>query len=103
MFRSEPNARIHAAAAVAVGGLCLWLRVPIAGVALVVFAVALVFTAEAINTSIEALSDRVSSETDPKIARAKDAAAGAVLFAAIGAAVVGFLVLGPPLWRVIAG
>ena len=38
-----------------------------------------------------------SPDFHPLIARAKDAAAGAVLVAAIGAAVVGLLVLGPPL------
>jgi len=99
MLREEPNARIHFAATLAVIVLAAWLRVSPIGAALLAFAIALVFTAEAINTALETLSDRLSPEQDAAIGRAKDLAAGAVLVSACGAAVVGLLVLGPPLLR----
>jgi diacylglycerol kinase len=49
------------------------------------------------NTGLEFLADAITTETHPLIGKAKDAAAGAVLLAAIGAVVIGLIVLGPPL------
>ena len=54
--------------------------------------------AEALNTALEALADRVAPDQHPLVAKAKDVAAGGVLLAAVAAAVMGLLVLGPPLW-----
>jgi diacylglycerol kinase (ATP) len=60
-----------------------------------ILAIALVWIAEALNTSIEFLADALSPEHHPMVGKAKDAAAGGVLLAAIAAAAVGFIVLGP--------
>ena len=54
-----------------------------------------VWTAEALNTAFEFLCDVASPEFHPTVERAKDVAAGAVLLAAMGAVVIGLLVLGP--------
>jgi diacylglycerol kinase (ATP) len=62
-----------------------------------------VWTAEALNTAFELLCDVASPEFHPLVEKAKDVAAGAVLIAAIGAAAVGLLVLGPPLLRSLGG
>jgi diacylglycerol kinase len=94
---AQPNAWIHAAATLAVAALAVLLRVPRDGVLWLVAAVALVWTAEALNTALEQLADAVHPEHHPLVGRAKDVAAGAVLLAATGAAVIGLLVLGPPL------
>ena len=59
--------------------------------------IAMVWAAEAVNTAIELLGDATSADPHPMIGRAKDAGAGAVLIAAIAAAAVGLIVLGPPL------
>lgn len=67
--------------------------------ALVALASALVLSAEAMNTAVEKLADRVSPEKHPLVRDAKDAAAAAVLIAAIGAAVLGVLVFAPALLR----
>lgn len=99
----EHNAWIHAlaTAAVAVAGLAAglsrleWLWI--------VVAVALVWSAEAFNSALEALADATAPEPHPLVGRAKDAAAGAVLVAAVGAAAIGALVLGPHLWHWLAG
>jgi diacylglycerol kinase (ATP) len=56
-----------------------------------------VWAAEAINTAFELLCDVASPEFHPLVEAAKDIAAGAVLICAIGAAITGLLVLGPPL------
>ena len=58
-------------------------------------AVAIVWAAEALNTAIEFLADLASPEPHPLAAKAKDVAAGAVLVAAIGSAIVGVIVFGP--------
>jgi diacylglycerol kinase len=61
-------------------------------------AVTLVLGAEAFNTALESLADAAVPEQHPLVGAAKDLAAGAVLVTAMGAAVVGLLVLGPHLW-----
>ena len=103
LLAGEANAQIHALATVGVVVLAFSLDVSAVGWALLVLALALVWAAEGMNAAIEALADRVWPEEDPAIGRAKDVAAGAVLLAAIGAAGVGFIVLGPPLWRLVTG
>lgn len=57
----------------------------------------LVWATEALNTAIEELCDCVSPGFDPAIGRVKDLAAGAVLVAAVAAALIGLLTLMPPL------
>jgi len=94
VFR-EPNARLHALATVAVIALCVWVRPSSVECALVTLAVALVWAAEAFNTSLERLADAAVPELDPLVRIAKDVAAGAVLLTAIGAIVVAGFVFGP--------
>ena len=56
---------------------------------------ALARRAEALNTAFELLCDVASPAFHPEVERAKDVAAGAVLIAAAGAAIVGLVVFGP--------
>jgi diacylglycerol kinase len=58
----------------------------------------MVFTAEFINTAIEAVVDLASPQDHPLAKVGKDVGAGAVLVAALAAVLVGLLTLGPPLW-----
>jgi diacylglycerol kinase len=58
---------------------------------------AAVFTLEAINTSIELLSDVYTLEYNAKIKQVKDIAAGAVLMMSISAVIVGILIFSPHL------
>jgi len=97
LVQGERNARIHLGASVAVGALGLALDVSRTEWALLALAIALVWSAEAMNTAVEALGDVVSPERNEAVGRVKDIAAGAVLLAAIGAVVVGLLVFGPRL------
>jgi diacylglycerol kinase len=96
-FAREPHARIHFATTAAVAALAAWLRVSRGEAALLALAVGLVLAAEALNSALEALADRVAPDRHPLVARAKDIAAGGVLLAALAAAVAGLLVLGPRL------
>ncbi|MBX3024597.1 diacylglycerol kinase family protein [bacterium] len=97
MLRSQQNAWIHAAATVAVCAIGLLLRLATAEWCWIVLAIMSVWTAEALNTAFEFLADVASPEFHPLVKHAKDVAAGAVLIAAIGAAVIAALVLGPHL------
>lgn len=64
--------------------------------------IGLVLSAEAVNSAIEALADRVSPAYDEAIKRTKDLAAGAVLLLAIASAVVGLIIFLPKLTPVVA-
>ncbi|MCE2495955.1 MAG: diacylglycerol kinase family protein [Flavobacteriales bacterium] len=61
----------------------------------VLLCIALVNGLEALNSALEKTLDLLHPDTHPAVGRAKDLAAGAVLVAAIVAAVVGLLVFGP--------
>ena len=96
-FASQTNAKIHAVATLAVVVLGLFLGISFADWCWLVLAIAMVWVAECLNTALELLADATSPDPHPLVGRAKDAAAGAVLCAAIGAALIGLLVLGRPL------
>ena len=96
---SQHNAWIHAVATVAACGLGLLLGLSKLEWCAIVLAIAGVWTAEAFNTALESLCDLASPEFHPRVEKAKDTAAGAVLIAAVGAVVIGLLVFGPPLLR----
>ncbi len=95
MLRSEPHARLHAVATLAALAAGVWCRLAASEWLLVVLGIALVWTAEAMNTAIEHLADEVTQERREGIGRAKDVAAFGVLVAALGAATIGIVVFGP--------
>jgi diacylglycerol kinase len=97
--KEERNARIHLVAAAAVIALGLWLNLTTIEWALIVVAIALVLVGEMLNTVIEMVIDLVMPDEHPLAKGAKDVAAGAILVVSLAAAIIGFLVLGPPLWR----
>jgi diacylglycerol kinase len=57
----------------------------------------LVWMAEFVNSALEATVDLASPEAHPLAKVGKDVGAAAVLIAALAAAAIGVLVLGPPL------
>ncbi len=63
--------------------------------------ISVVLVAEAINTSIEYLCNRVTAQHDEQIRKTKDMAAGAVLLASIVALVVGLLIFVPKLMHLL--
>jgi diacylglycerol kinase (ATP) len=101
MLKSQHNAWIHACATVTVVGAGLFFGVSPAEWCWLVLAVMAVWTAEALNTAFEFLADVASPEYHPLVKHAKDVAAGAVLLSAIGAGVIGLLVLGPHVMQLI--
>ena len=67
----------------------------------VVLAIMAVWTAEALNTAVEFLADAAVPQRHPLVEKAKDAAAGAVLISAVGAAAIGSIVFLPRLARLL--
>ena len=102
LLRTQHNATIHAAATVMVVAAGALFGISPAEWALIALAIVCVWVAEALNTAIEFLVNLASPEPHPLAGKAKDVAAGAVLVAAIGSVIVGALVFGPHLLRVLA-
>ncbi len=95
MLKTQHNARVHACATVAVVVAGVIFGVSAAEWCWLVLAIMAVWTAEALNTAFEFLADVASPDFHPLVKHAKDVAAGAVLISAIGAVVIGLLILGP--------
>lgn len=99
VVRTQRNAWIHAVVSVAAVIVSIWLRISPRDWAVIIIAIAMVWTAEFINTALEAVVDLASRQEHHELARlGKDVGAAAVLIAAMAAALLGFLILGPPLW-----
>jgi diacylglycerol kinase (ATP) len=103
LLKSQHNVWIHAVASVAVVTAAGLLGISRLEWCVVLLAMALVWVAEGLNTALELLADAVSPEHHPLVGQAKDVAAAAVLLAALGAATVGVLVLGPRLLIFLGG
>lgn len=92
---TQHNAWIHLVCAFGVIFLGFWYQINTFEWILLIFAISFVLMAEAFNTAIEQLADMVLKEMHPQIKIIKDVAAGAVLIAAIGAALIGLLIFLP--------
>lgn len=102
VVRTQPNARIHLVATIAVIVAGWYFSITGGEWCIVILCLALVFALEAINTALEYWVDLVSPQHHPLAGKAKDAAAAAVLIAAIGAATIGLIIFGPriaSMWR----
>ena len=99
LLRYEHNARIHLVAAVL--AICAGVIFGISAIewCVVVMCIGLVIAAEALNSAVEALADKISPDYDPLIGRAKDLGATAVTLLALVAAVVGCIVYLPYIIR----
>ena len=102
-YRSERNFKIHVIIALVAVGLALWLEVSDMEWCWIALCIAIVFLAELLNTAIEALVDLASSDYHPLAKKAKDAAAGSVLIAAVFSFIVGCVIFLPKLWFLFFG
>lgn len=98
VIRTQKNAWVHTAATLFVLFMAIWLRLPARDWAVLLLAVAIVWAAEFLNTALEIVVDLASPELHPMAKAGKDVGAAAVLIAASTAAVIGLLIMGPPLW-----
>jgi diacylglycerol kinase (ATP) len=91
--RTQKHMRNHFLTAMVLLLALLVMRVSALEFTLIAISVSFVLFAELVNTAIEVVVDMVSPEFHPLAKLAKDVAAGAVLVAAIGASVMGYLIL----------
>jgi diacylglycerol kinase len=97
VIRTQRNAWIHAIATCVVISLGILLELGWSDWAILFLAIGLVWTAEFVNTALEAIVDLASPETHPLAQVGKDVGAAAVLIAALVSVLIGLLILGPPL------
>ncbi|MGB9640329.1 MAG: diacylglycerol kinase family protein [Anaerolineales bacterium] len=98
VIRTQRNAWIHALASVLVILVSLWLHLSLQDWAMIILAITLVWTAEFLNTALEAVADLASNGQQNRLAKVgKDVGAAAVLIAALSSILIGILIIGPPL------
>jgi len=98
VIRTQKNAWIHTIATFCVILMAVWLRVSKQDWAILILTISAVWTAEFINTALEAVVDLASPQKNPLAKVGKDVGAAAVLISALSSIVIGLLILGPPLW-----
>lgn len=102
-IRKERNMKIHCTAAVLVVCAGLVFQISLVKWCLCLILFGLVMALELVNTAVEAVVDLVTDEYKPLAKLAKDTAAGAVLIAAIMAAITGCLIFIPEIMEFFAG
>jgi undecaprenol kinase len=103
ILRTQRNARIEAAVAIAAVVLAAWLGISAVEWAVLAITIALVLALEWINTSLELAVSLASPERHPSARAAKDVAAACVLLGAITSVVVGLLLFAPRVVARLAG
>ena len=93
--RSGGSFNVHVLVSVLVVGCAAFFRVTPGEWCLLILCIALVFAAEIQNTGLEVLAKAIRQEYDPTLRDALDIGSGAVLAAAMGAAVVGLAIFIP--------
>jgi diacylglycerol kinase (ATP) len=99
VIRTQKNAWIHMLVSILVILVNFWLGLDSRAWAVIILAIALVWISEFLNTALEAVVD-LASPSQHYLARVgKDVGAAAVLIAAVSSALIGLLIIGPPLFE----
>jgi len=98
VIRTQKNAWIHALVTILVILTGLILNLPLRDWAVLFVTISTVWTAEFLNSALEAVVDLASPDQHPLAKVGKDVGAAAVLIASLSSVVVGLLIMGPPLW-----
>jgi diacylglycerol kinase (ATP) len=98
LLKNEHNSRIHLAAAIVAIILGIILKLTNIEWSLLIIVIGIVFLTELLNSAIEKLADKVDSEWDELIGKAKDFSAAAVLLSAVIAIIVGLMIFIPKIF-----
>jgi diacylglycerol kinase len=96
-FKGHRNIWVQFIIGAAAIAMSFWLALTLMEFIIIIIMFFFVITLEMMNTGIEALVDHVSPEYHEEAGKVKDIYAGAVLMGALLSAVVGVIILGPPL------
>jgi len=99
VIHTQRNAWLHAVVTTLVVLVGFWLRLPMRDWAVLLLTITMVWTAEFINTALEAVVDLASPQHHPLAKVGKDVGAAAVLITALTSILIGLLILGPPIWE----
>lgn len=95
LLKYEHNARIHLVAALFAIIAGVLFDISATEWCVIIICIGLVISAEALNSAVEALADKITTKHDPLIGRAKDLGATAVTLLALVAVVVGLIIFLP--------
>ncbi|MEO8494441.1 MAG: diacylglycerol kinase [Planctomycetota bacterium] len=99
--RSQSSISVHLMAVALVIGAAAWLKVSTGEWCLLALCITLVLALELFNSAIESLARAIDRQHNEQLRDALDIAGGAVLVGAIGAAVVGMVILLPRLLQLV--
>lgn len=99
---SQRNFTIHFVLSFLVIVLGVWSGIGLIRFIFLIFAIVIGLAVEMANTAFEKTIDLITEEWDPKAKIAKDVSAGMVLVTSLGLAVIGLMILAPPLWQKIS-
>lgn len=102
-LRTQRNFVVHFFIAFLVIVMAYWLKITFGRFLILILLIIFCLVVEMANTTVEKTVDLITDKWDPKAKIAKDLAAGMVLLACLGSALVGLLILFPPLWQKIFG
>ena len=94
-FTHHPNFRIHSVLTIGVLAASWYFSITRLELVILLFAITLGFVAEMINTSIESMTDLITSEWREHAKIAKDVSAGMMLVVAIGDSVIAGIIFVP--------
>ncbi len=100
-LRTQPNAWIELTAIAVVFSAGWWFEIGRGEWLVLILICSLILALEAVNTAVEATVDLVSPHYHPLAKIAKDAAAGAMVFAVLGSIAAAALIFGPHLWALL--
>jgi len=98
LLRKEASIQVQLGCALAVTILGFMLDISTTEWCIQLLAIALVLATEGLNTAVERIADFIHPEYHEKIGIIKDVSAGAVTFAAVIAAIIGFIIYIPKLF-----
>lgn len=94
-FTSQPNFRIHGIISILVISTGIIFHITNLEMTILILAIVFGFGAEMINTSIESMTDLITTEYKVQAKIAKDVSAGMMLLIAIGTSILGMIILVP--------
>ncbi|MBI2020830.1 diacylglycerol kinase family protein [Candidatus Daviesbacteria bacterium] len=94
-LKQEPNLKFHIIAAILAIALSFFLNISKQDWINVILLIGIVFSVELTNTAVETVVDAFTEAEHPGAKLAKDISAGAVLIAAITAAIAGIFIFWP--------
>lgn len=101
IIRTQPNVQVHLSVAVVIIILGYLLNISSTEWSIICLTMGFVIAAEAMNTAVEYLTDLASPGFHILARKAKDAAAGAVLIAAVFAIIVGLFIFVPKIMLIL--